>query len=316
MSRACSRGAPRASRLLTLAALVLMAGCARSVTPSGGASPSGPFALSLTDDDGQTLTLHAAPQRIVTWGPSNTEILFALGLGTRVVGVSGRFDDSPPQAQSIARVGDASGVEPNIEKVVSLHPDLVLNAFLGGDQWKARLRGLGIPVFSIYASGFDDALHDIATLGRLTGATAQASALTLQMARAADELSATVSGEPPVSCFLEEGYPGIYTVGPHTFVFDILRKAGCDPVTASATSDYPAWSLEQLVRAQPAVYLVASESGASVSEIAKRQGFGGLTAVRTGRVYEVDSGLISRPGPRLVDGLQALARLLHPGLFP
>jgi iron complex transport system substrate-binding protein len=315
MSRACSTSARRAPRLLTLAiALVAMSGCARHVMTAHGASPSGAFPFSLTDDDGQDVSLQAAPQRIVTWGPSNTEILFALGLGSRVVGVSGSFDDYPPQARSVAKVGDASGVQPNIEKVVSLHPDIVLNAFLGGDQWKARLRGLGIPVFSIYATGFDDALHDIESVGRLTGTTAQAEALTQQMARAAGELSTMVSQEPPVTCFLEEGYPGIYTIGPHTFVFDILRRAGCDPVTASAGSDYPAWSLERLVRSQPAVYLVASESGASAADIAERPGFAGLAAVRSGRVYQVDSDLISRPGPRLVDGLRALAEVLHPSL--
>jgi iron complex transport system substrate-binding protein len=313
-------GWTRSKGALAVAALALVAvsGCARGTggISTRGPSPSASFPVTVTDDDRQQVVMQAAPQRIVTWGPSNTEILFALGLGSRIVGVSGRFDDYPAQAQSLPQVGDASGVQPNIEKVVSLRPDLVLNAFLGGDQWKGRLRGLGIPVFSLYASNFDDALRDIQTVGRLTGTPAQATALTVQMARAADALSVTVSQEPPVSCFLEEGYPGIYTIGPHTFVFDILRKAGCDPVTASAKSDYPAWSLERLVQQNPSVYLVASESGASASDVSRRQGFGGLTAVRAGRVYEVDSDLISRPGPRLVDGLRALAKVLHPTLFP
>ena len=161
---------------IALVALALaLSGCAKRATPAashGSPSASPPavsFPVTLTDDDGVVLTMKAAPQRIVTWGPSNTEILFALGVGDRVIGVSGPFDDYPPQARGIVHVGDASGVQPNAEKVVSLHPDLVLNAFLGGDQWKARLRGLGIPVFSIYATNLDDALHDIGTVGHDSG---------------------------------------------------------------------------------------------------------------------------------------------------
>ena len=301
---------------------VALSGCAKRGTPAAShespsaSPPTVSFPVTLSDDDGVVLTMKAAPQRIVTWGPSNTEILFALGLGDRVIGVSGSFDDYPPQAKDIVHVGDASGVQPNAEKVVSLHPDLVLNAFLGGDQWKARLRGLGIPVFSIYAANLDDALHDIRTVGELTGATAAATKVTDEMSAQARSISSKVAASPAVSCFLEEGYPGIYTVGPHTFVFDILERAGCAPVTADANSDYPTWSLEKLVQEDPAVYLVASESGVSASDVGKRPGFGSLAAVRNDRVYEISSDLISRPSPRLIEGLMGLVKLLHPEVFP
>ena len=129
------------------------------------------YPQTLTDDDGQPVTIDAMPQRIVTFAPSMTEIVFALGMGDRVVGVSGKYDDYPAAAKSIQEVGGAGdfGVDPNIEEVVSLQPDLFLT-IAGGDQWKQRLRDLGIPVVTLDATDFPDLLHDIRTVGDLIGA--------------------------------------------------------------------------------------------------------------------------------------------------
>jgi iron complex transport system substrate-binding protein len=274
------------------------------------------FPLTLTDDDGVSVTIKALPRRIVTFAPSNTEIVFALGLGSELVGVSGSFDDYPPEAKAIAQVGGSGdfGADPNVEKVVSLQPDLMIT-ISGGDQWKARLRGLGIAVFTINATSFDDLLRDVRTVGEITGASAAAATLTGQMAAQAQSVQSKVAQEPRVSCFFEAYYPPLTTVGPHTFIYDLLSRAGCDPVTAQAKSDYPEWSVDQLVAIGPAVYLVASESGVSASAVARRPGFGAILAVRDGKVFLVSSDLISRPGPRVVEGLMALAEAMHPAVF-
>jgi iron complex transport system substrate-binding protein len=269
------------------------------------------------DDDGVMVTVKAPPQRIVTFAPSNTEIVFALGLGGRVVGVSGKFDNYPPQARTLQSVGGSGqfGVDPNVERVVALHPDLMLT-ISGGDQWKKRLRDLGITVFTINATAFADLLHDIKTVGEITGADAAASALTAKMAGQAASIASKTGGRPPVRCFFEAYYPPLTTVGPHTFIYDLLKRAGCAPVSTGAKSDYPEWSIDQLVAHPPDVYLVASESGVSPAQVEKRPGFDAIAAVRAGKVHLVDSDLISRPGPRVVQGLLALARIFHPDLFP
>jgi iron complex transport system substrate-binding protein len=279
-------------------------------------SPAPAFPITLTDDDGVAVTLAAAPERIITFAPSNTEIVFALGLGDRLVGVSGTYDDYPPEAKTVAQIGGSGefGVDPNLEKVVALDPDLMLTIG-GGDQWKARLRALGVAVFTIDATNFDDLLHDIRTVGELTGSQTEAATLTDGMQAEATAIQAKVSSEPPVSCFFEAYYPPLTTVGPNTFISDLLARAGCQSVSANAKSDYPEWSVSSLVAGGPSVYLVASESGVSPDAVAKRPGFGAIAAVSDGRVYLVDSDLISRPGPRVVDGLMALARLLHPEAF-
>lgn len=280
-------------------------------TAAGTPSPSLPPA-TLTDDDGVTLTIEEPPDRIVTWAPSNTEILFALGLGDQVVGVSGPFDDYPSEATDIEQVAGAGGVEPNVEVVVGLEPDLVLNGFLGGDEWKARLREAGVDVFSVYAADFDDALHDIETVGLLTSTEFRAEAIVDSMRSEAEEVRTAVAEEDRVTCFFEVGYPDLYTVGPGDFPFDLLQIAGCDPITSSADGPYPLWSVEQLVEDDPDVYILTTEAGVSPDEVAKRPGFEALSAVKSGRIVLVDSDLITRPGPRLLEGLQALAEGLHP----
>src|SRR5205823_317537 len=166
----------------------------------------------------------------------------------------------------------------------------------------------GIPVFTTLSSSLEDALHDIDTLGTLLGASQAARQLTGRMRRTAGLLERSVAREPAETCFYEVGYNPLYTVGPGSLEYDLLQKAGCDPVTSGAKSAYPQWSVEALVKENPDVYLVASESATSAQAVAKRPGYDGLTAVKQGRVDLVDSSLISRPGPRLVQGLAVLAK--------
>jgi iron complex transport system substrate-binding protein len=124
-----------------------------------------------------------------------------------------------------------------------------------------------------------------------------------------------VDGERPVSCFFEVFYPRLTTVGPGTFIADLLWRAGCDSVSEDAASDYPEWSVDDLVRESPQLYLVSSESGVTSAAVAKRPGFDAIAAVAAGRVVLIDSDLVSRPGPRIVDGLRLLAEALHPDAF-
>jgi iron complex transport system substrate-binding protein len=180
-------------------------GTAAHVSPRSSGSSSG-YPVTLTDDNGVKVTLASPPQRIVTFAPSMTEILFALGEGSRVVGVSGSSDNYPPPAKRIEGIGAGEfGTEPNIEKVVSLHPDLFLYAFGGTASWMSRLRSLGIPVFTAISTSFPDLLHDIRTVGELTGRAQAADALTSRMQRSAATTERAVATSPHETCFFEEG---------------------------------------------------------------------------------------------------------------
>jgi len=256
------------------------------------------------------VTIPAEPQRIVTFAPSMTEIVFALGLGDRLVGVAGPYDDYPAEAQQVEQVGGAGdfGVDPNVESVVALEPDLLLT-ISGGDTWKAELRDLGVPIVTLNASDLADLLDDITTVGTVTGATDEANALADDMAERADAVAAQATER--ITCFLEVYYPPLTTIGPNTFVYDLLERAGCDPVTADASSDYPEWSVEVLVADGPQVYLATPESAKSPMAVAERPGFEAIPAVADGNVVLVDGDLVTRPGPRVVDGLEQLATALH-----
>ena len=307
-----------------LVLMVALGACGGSASVSTGApspaasrlspSASAAFPVTVTDDDGVAVTLTSAPRRIVTFAPSDTEILFAIGEGAKVVGVSGSFDDYPAAARTVAHVGGENGVEPNIEAVVALQPDLLIT--FGGEQdWKTRLRDLGIPVFSVDSTSLEDLFADIASVGRITGAGPQASALVDRMRQRDLQIEQTVEVEPRMSCFFEVYYPPLSSVGPGSFIFDLLHRAGCDPVTAGADSAYPQWSVDQLVKDDPAVYFVGSAPGVSAGNIGRRPGFAALSAVNGGRVFVVDSDLVTRNGPRMIDGLQALAAALYPQDF-
>jgi iron complex transport system substrate-binding protein len=292
-----------------------------SVTANPSPSPSAVevpvFPVTITDDDGVEVTIDAEPQRIVTFAPSATEIVYALGLGDRLVGVSGPFDDYPQEATEVAEIGGSGdfGVDPNIEQVVDLEPDLFLT-IKGGDQWKERLRELGVPVVTLDATDLDDLMRDIEVAGEITGAEEEAAAVVEDLSAQAAEVEAAVGDVEPVTCFYETFYPPLYTVGPGTFIYDLLERAGCDPVTAGTDIQYPEWSVEDLVEQDPQVYLVSSESGASPRAVARRAGFDAIAAVADGRVVPIESDLAERPGPRIVEGLLLIAEALHPEAFP
>jgi cobalamin transport system substrate-binding protein len=304
----------RRSIVAALAALALFASACQEKLPSEpvpGANPPDSYTVSgypltLTDDEGAEITLDTPPDRVVTFAPSHTEILFELGLGDRLVGVSGPFDDYPAEAASVEAVAGRSGVEPNIEKVVSLEPDVVLTAFIGG-EWKERLRELEIPVFTTLAASFEDALFDMEVIGNLLGVAEEAHALTTDLRATASAVRDRVEESEPVTCFLD--LSDLFTVGPGSLEFDLMERAGCDPVTSTSDDPYPQWSLEQLVQDDPDVYLVAE--GVPVDRVSSQEGIRDLTAVREGRIHEVNADLISRPGPRVAQGIEELAALLH-----
>jgi iron complex transport system substrate-binding protein len=300
--------APVVAVLLTL----LAAACGGPASaPSPIATAPSAYPRTVVDDDGVAVTIPAPPERIVTFAPSITEILFAIGAGDRVVGVAGPYDDVPVEATTLPQVGGAGefGVDPNLEAVVALEPDLFLT-IRGGDAWKGRLRDLGVPVVTVDATDLEDLLSDIATIGSIVGADAAAAALAETMRSRIAELEALAAATPRRTCFFEVYYPPLMTAGPGTFIDDLLDRAGCASVSSDAATAYPEWSVEDLVASAPDVYLVSSESADDIAAVAARPGFDAIAAVTAGRIARIDSDLVTRPGPRIVDGLAALVAAL------
>ena len=270
------------------------------------------FPRTVVDDEGTTLEIDARPTDIVSLTPANTEIVFALGAGDRLRGGTD-FDDYPPQAVGLPDVATFTGVL--IEKVVDIQPDLVL---AGGNNFTPpgdidRLRDLGIPVLVVYAASVDEVLADIELIGSALGADDEAAAITSAIEVRIAEVAGAVGDLDQPRVFYEIGdVPEIFGPAPNSFVADMVVLAGGDPITTNDPAVFSI-SLEQLVAQDPEVIVLGDAAyGVCPQDLVTRPGWAGITAVRDGQVRPVDDIVVTRPGPRLGEGLAALALAIHP----
>jgi iron complex transport system substrate-binding protein len=276
-------------------------------------------AQSIADDLGRPFVIPArAPERIVSMAPNVTEILFALGLGGRVVGVT-RFCDHPPEARGIKRVGGL--VDPNIEVIRSLDPDLVI-AFRGNPlRLVDRIGKLGLPVFVLdIGEGLEALFPLIAKIGRVTRCDGRAETLAAGLRRrleAVDEVMAGVGTRPRVFVLLYG--QGLWTCGGESYVDDLIGRAGGANVAAALPKKWALYKRERIIEDDPDVIFILARSGKDFAAgrdwLAQGAGVSGVAAVRSGRIYELDENAASRFGPRLLDVLDRMARLLHPERF-
>jgi iron complex transport system substrate-binding protein len=322
------------SRILVLLAAVLLAGAllvagslsvagcgSRAVdettTTAAAAQPAeGTFPATVTDDNQVSVTIDKEPMRIVSTAPANTEVLFALGLGDRVVGVTS-LDDYPPEAADIAKIGD---FQPNPEAIVALDPDLVVG-YSGNEEALAPIKTAGTPVLILNPATVEQIYADVTTVGAATGATGEAAKLVesirAQMKAVGDAAAAT--GDSPRVFFAVDNT--LWTAGPGSFVDELLTLAHATNVAAAPGADgaaaqaYYQFAPEQLVAADPDVILLPGSFYKSAGEFTADPRFAGLKAVKEGRVLVIDDVIITRPGPRIADGLKVLAMAIHPGAF-
>jgi iron complex transport system substrate-binding protein len=294
-------------------ALVLLAACGSS-SPTSSTSPStsasGP--ITVTDDSGHQVTLTKPALRVVSLAPSNTEMAFAVGAGDKLVAGT-TYDDYPAAAKALPKVGDFAS--PSVEKIVSFQPNLVLAT--GGIQagLRSKLEALGIKVFVVNPSTFDGVYTDLTDLGRLMGTSAQATKVVDTMKARATAIEQKVAGLPKQNVFVEIYSKPLMTAGTGTYIDNMVTLAGGTNIGDAAGSGYPTFSEEVLFKDNPPVYIATTGSMQSPGQIAKRSGYSALQAVKDGHVYVIDQNFLDRPGPRLIDGLQALAQAIHPQAF-
>jgi iron complex transport system substrate-binding protein len=276
-------------------------------------------ATARTDGLNRTVKLQGTPQRIVSLAPSNTEILFAVGAGKQVVGRDS-FSDYPADAKSAQDIGGSMG-KYDTEAIVALHPDLVLAGEINTPELVNSLEQLGLTVYYLKnPTTLDEMYANVETVGALTGHAGQAKTLVDSLkarVAAVDTRIKPLNFSPTVYYELDASDPTKpYTAGPGTFVDLLISRAGGSNVGKSLTSQWAQISLEQLVVANPTIIVLGDSAyGTTADSVKQRAGWDGLAAVQNGQIYPFDDNLVSRPGPRLVDGLEALAKLLHPDAF-
>jgi iron complex transport system substrate-binding protein len=279
--------------------------------------------VTVTDDAGREVTLADEPQRIVSLAPSNTEIVCALDACDRLVGVPEFREGYPPDVlDTIAELPVVVTFGPiDRERVVATEPDLVLaagNELTPSDDVRA-LEELGIPVLVLYPESLDEVQADVELVGEVIGRTDAAAEVVAEMDQRTEAVGEAVAGDPRPRTFYEVSiFEGtIYTAGEGSFLASLVDIAGGEPITGDAVST--AISLEELVAADPELILLGDatyDPTITPQSVAARPGWEAMTAVREGRVLVVaDDILITRPGPRIVDGLESLARLIHPDAF-
>jgi len=283
-------------------------------------TPASAFPLKTTDQLGREVSIAAKPQRILSLSPANTEILFALGLGDRVVGVDNQ-SNYPPEAKNKPSVGDYYPT-PDMEKIVALSPDLIVGTTEQKDQVIPALEKLGLTVLALNATTVEKVLDGVRLLGRATGSEAAAEKLAGDLderVRAVTaKTQAVLSEKRPRVLFLAWHDP-IYTAGDGSFIGDLIDKAGGNNIAAGLGA-FPTIGLEAVLEKNPEIIVanVGHVPGEDATlQWARTEGrLADVAARKNGRVYSIAGDIVDRPGPRLVEALEQLAQFFYPDLFP
>ena len=312
--------------LITLLALTLtlLTGCGTTSTSTTGLEDSSAtvqtsvtsYPLTIKDDSGTEVTIPAKPQRIISFVPSSTETLFALGLEGSVVGVT-KWDDYPQDVQQKVEYVFDDAMNPNVEQILKLNPDLII---LGSQdaQTVEALRQLGIPVVKYDPQSLEATYQTIESFGVITDTSVQAQEIVTGMRTkeaAIEEKVATVKEEDRIRVWIEVS-EDLYTPGQGTFMDELVTKAGGVNI-AHDVQGWAQFSSEQVVAQDPQVIFTTYGyyiQGAP-DKVKARSGWGNIDAVKNNRVYDLDSNLVNRPGPRIIDGMESMAKQLYPELF-
>ncbi len=254
------------------------------------------------------------PQRIISLAPNLTEIVYALGAGNRLVGDT-TYCDYPEEAKRVAKIGDT--LHPSIERIVALRPQLILVSTASQlETFTEELQGHCIAVYVTDPHDLESVFRSIEALGELLDARARARELVSELRARDAAVEQAIKSQPRVKVFYQLSREPLYTTGRESFVTDLIKRAGGESVTADVGGAWPRYSDEAALAARPDAIIMASEEAmgtAATTELAAS--LKNSPAAVHGRVYTINGNLLSRPGPRLVDGLEQIAHALHPESF-
>jgi len=292
-------------------ALVFNASC--RPRQEAGSNANVQASREITDETGKPLIVPARIERVVSLAPNLTEIVYAVGAGNRLVGNT-TFCNYPPEAKAVTKVGDT--MQPNIESIVALRPQLVLVST--ASQLEAFTRQMAqqkIPVYVTDPRDLEGVLRTIETLGGILGETERATQLVRDLRRRASDVEEAVKTREAVKVFYQVSREPLYTAGRDSFITDLIRRAGGASVTANVAGAWPTFSQESALAAQPEAIIMPTFDSMEQGNMEIAVALKNSPAAKNKRIYGIDGDLLSRPGPRLVDGLEQMARKLHPDAF-
>ena len=300
------------SKLLIIAgALLLTASIA--CTSKTQTTPEGPVTRQLTDDAGRLVALPARVSRVISLAPNLTEIVFAVGAGDRLVGRTS-YCDYPPEAKAVAEIGDT--LHPSLERIISLKPQVVLISTSSQlEVFTQQLQSQNIAVFVTDPRDLEGVFRSIEQVGEMLGQKEQATRLVQQLRDRANAVEQSLKGRTPVRVFYQVSAEPLYTAGHDAFVTDLLRRAGAASVTADVPGAWPKYSNESALAAKPEAIILPTGGSMGTGNSTVTEALKQSPAVLVGRVYEINDDHLARPGPRAIEGLEEMAKALHPDAF-
>jgi iron complex transport system substrate-binding protein len=268
-----------------------------------------------TDEVGRKVTLSFPPKRIISLAPNITEILFSLGLDEEIVGVSVHCN-FPEKAKTKAQVG--SYISLDFERIVSLKPDLIIATGAGNTRdMVERLGKLGSPTYVIFPKNFSDVLRSIGHISQVVDREREGMGIIQEMKRRRQRVIELTQGLPRPKVFLQIGEAPIVTVGKNSFGDDLIRLAGGENIARKEKEMYPRLGMEEILKRSPEVIIISSMNpkGDYQKILQEWSRWKTIPAVKNGRIYLIDSDLVDRPSPRIIEGLEEITRLLHPERF-
>lgn len=275
--------------------------------------PDGPVTRTLTDDVGRSVSLPARVTRVISLAPNLTEIVFAVGGGDRLVGNTS-YCDYPPEAKSVAKVGDTR--TPSLERIIALRPQVVLISTSSQlETFTQQLKSQNIAVFVTDPHDLEGVFRSIDLVGQILGQQEQAASLVKTLRERAASVEQAVQQSPRVRVFYQVSAEPLYTAGHDAFVTDLMRRAGAESVTANVPGAWPKYSSESALAAKPEAIILPTGGSMGPGNSTVAEALNRSPAALAGRVYKINDDHLARPGPRAVDGLEEMARALHPEAF-
>jgi iron complex transport system substrate-binding protein len=286
------------------------------VVTETGDTPSSSQTISVSDRLQRTVQFSTAPKRVVSLSPAITELMYAIGAGTQLVGAT-KYCNYPSEANDIPRVGAGTLESLSRETIVSLNPDLVLCKWDTHEPLVESLDELGIPTLAVGADSLEQLFDEISLLASVMRTTSQAESLVDSMKTRLEKLSAVTESIPAserVSVFYEVWHEPLMTAGPDSFIGELLKIAGMRNIFDDTTQRYPKVSSEVVVHRNPDVILAPSTHATEVNieAVMARQGWEGVQAVRDKKIFLIDGDQVSRCGPRLLEALEQMIRAVYP----
>lgn len=294
-------------------ACALLLATAFACTSNNHVQPEGPITRALTDDAGRSVSLPFKVDRVISLAPNLTEIVFAVGGGDRLVGRT-TYCDFPAEAKSVAEVGDT--LQPNLERIISLKPQVVLISTASQlEIFTQQLQNQNIAVFVTDPHDLDGVFRSIEQVGEILGQREQARLLVQKLRERAQAVEGKVKQKPPVRVFYQVSAEPLYTAGHDAFVTDLMRRAGAISVTSDVPGAWPKYSSESALAARPDAIILPTGGSMGTGNSTVTEALRQSPAAVQGRVYKINDDHLARPGPRAIEGLEEMARALHPDAF-